>query len=467
MAVKSPTCAGCPLEKTGRGFVPSIGPAGALIALVGEAPGMTEASRSEPFVGAAGVYLNRALAMLGANRADYRIGNCCHCQPPKDWLVGAPYEMDAINHCQTNRFLNIHAYEPKVYVTMGVVATRTILKEVLKQDYLGKIEHWQGYVLGDGPYVVPTFHPAHLLRGKQSLLGTFCFAHKRAMEVASFGFTRDQVSVVVDPEPDWFAAWASNLSPEAWLAVDIETPIKGEDEDDIEEPVGTITRINFSFHPDQGITVPWDPRYFPTIRALLSSPAVKVFWNERFDIPILKRNGFSISGLIMDGMWAWHLLQSAVPKGLGFVAPYYSNLPPWKHMSGDNPGYYAGMDALQTLRCMFGISKDLHKSGQWETFLRHIVKFDASVLHPMEEVGIKLAPLELEALHENLSKQTTDLLTKIRACVPQNQLPLAGGWKTSNANSDSFPVTVRKVVPCCTDCGEVDVTMKHKCRKVS
>jgi uracil-DNA glycosylase family 4 len=463
---KPPACAGCPLDKTGRGFVPASGPASALIALVGEAPGQSEATESKPFVGAAGVYLNRGLGLLGGNRETYRIGNVCQCQPPKDWLSGAPWEDEAIRHCHTHRYLNLYACQPTVYVTMGVTATKTVLKEVLHQDYLGKLEHWQGYVCGDQPpYVIPTFHPAHMLRGKQNLLGAFCFAQKRAMEVASFGFQRDEVSIVVDPDLDWFALWAAQLTPEAWLSVDIETPIKEENEEETTtETVGTITRINFSYHPDQGITVPWDPRYYPIIQTLLSSPNVKVFWNERYDVPILRKAGFPVAGLVMDGMWAWHILQSAVPKGLGFVAPNYSDLPPWKHLSADNPGYYAGMDALQTTRCMFGIARDLKQSGQWEVFLRHVVRFDANVLHPMEEVGLKLDPARLVALHETLEKRSAELMKEIQTRVPENQRPLVGNWKTPG-NPGSFPKTVRKVVPCCTDCGEEDVTLKHQCRE--
>lgn len=465
MNAKPPSCQGCPLEKEGRGFVPSVGPGAGLIALVGEAPGATEAAQGVPFVGAAGVYLNRALSFLRATREDYLIGNTVHCQPPKDWLAGAPWEQAAIQHCHVHRHLNVYSYEPTVYVTMGVTATKAVLREVLRQDYGGKIEDWQGYVCGNDkpPYVIPTFHPAHLLRGKQSLLGAFLFAHRRAMEIASFGFKRDEVSIVVDPDPAWFEAWASQLTPDAWLAVDTETAIKDSSEDEAEEPVGEIIRINFSFHPDQGVTVPWDPRYFPTIRTLLSSPCVKVFWNERFDVPLLYRATFPVSGLIFDAMWAWHMLQSSVPRGLGFCSPFYSNLPPWKHLSTENLGYYAAMDAIQTLRCMFGIAKDLKGAGQWDAFLRHIVRFDAHVLHPMEEIGLHLDKDRLATLHTELESRTETLLAEIRKLVPESQLPVSGGWKTPQLGS--FPLTVRKTVPCCTDCGAVDVTMKHKCKK--
>lgn len=467
--MKPAACTGCPLHETGNGFAPSKGTAGALIAIVGEALGATEAAQGEPFVGQAGAYLNRALSLLGIPRSDFRIGNVVSCQPPRDWLVGAPWETAAIHHCHTNRVFNLYGYSPKVYLTMGTTATKTVLKEILRIDYMGKLNDWQGYTIGTGPFVIPTFHPAFLLRGKQSLLGAVLFALKRAMEVASFGFTPSEVSLVDDPDPAWFEAWAANVTPDCWLAVDIENPhTPGNDEDELVSGVAAITRINFAINTEQGITVPWDPRYRRTIDSLLASPCTKVMWNERYDTGVLKKHGCTVKGVILDGMWGWHMLQSAMPRGLGFVSPYYSDLPPWKHLSQTNMGHYAAMDAVQTLRCMFGIAKDLKAADLWNTFVRHVVELDQRVLHPMEEIGLRLDPSRLSAFNDELEKRSAEILNDIQNSIPANLRPLSGGWKNppaGHAGTDIVVKQVKKLVTCCTDCGQEDVTLKHKCKK--
>lgn len=464
---KPPACLGCPLEKTGRGYAPSTGPGSALIAIVGEALGSTEADKGEPFVGQAGAYLNRAFSLMGLPRSDFRIGNAVSCQPPRDWLVGAPWEQGAIHHCRTHRTLNLYAYGPRVYLTMGVTATKTILNDLLKIDYQGKLNDWQGYVLGDGPFVIPTFHPAFLLRGQQKLLGAVLFALRRAMEVASFGHTPKPISLVVDPDPEWFDEWAQNVTPESWLAVDIENPATpGNDEDELVSGVAQITRINFSINPDQGITVPWEPRYLPTIHRLLALPCVKVMWNERYDTTVLRKHTAPVNGVILDAMWGWHMLQSAMPRGLGFASAFYSDLPPWKHLSQSNFGHYAAMDAVQTIRCMFGIAKDLRDQGQWDTFLRHMVELDQKVLHPMEEIGLLLNPERLNLFHTELETRSAEILADIQTTIPNHLRPLTGGWKTYPDGHDSKDVvvqTVSKLVQCCDTCGAVDVTTRHKC----
>jgi uracil-DNA glycosylase family 4 len=465
-----PECRGCSLDHTGQGFAPAVGPADALICLVGEALGQVEADRSMPFIGPAGGYLNRALGLLNLDRDQLRIGNVNHCRPPKDWLAGAPWELSSISHCRVHRDAFVYSPSHKVYVTLGVIPTRTLAKELLNIDYDGKLDHWQHYVLGDSPpFIVPTYHPSYLLRGQQRLLGSFCAALKRAMEVASFGFTRAPVSLVENPPPDWFAAWASGINEDAWLAVDIETPFKsGSDEDEMVEAVGKITQINFSVHPDQGVTVPWDDRYLKTIRRILATSIPKVFWFERYDVPLLAVHDAPVSGPILDAMLGWHLLQSGLPKSLGFASSYYSDLPPWKHLSKVNFTYYCAMDAVQTLRCMYGIAKDLKSQGQWDVYLRHFVKLDQQALHPMEAIGLKLDPERLRTLHSHLTTEVERLYDEIQTMVPHHLKPLVGGWKKPPDGTPGVEAhTVKKLVPCCTDCGAIDVTPTHekKCPK--
>lgn len=384
--------------------------------------------------------------------------------------MGTTYEHAAIARCR--QFRDPLYRRDRTYVTLGVTATRVLAKELLNIDYSGKIENWRGYVLSDNgkpPYIVPTYHPSHLLQGKQKLTGVLLRDLKRAQEVAAFGYTPDTVSLVLDPPPSWFSGWVDAAPHDCWMAVDIETAIKvGESEDDIEVPFGAITRVNFSYNPDQGVTVPWTPQYTPLIRRALDNPCVKVFWNERYDIPILEDNGYPVNGPIYDGMWAWHMLQSDLPKGLGFVSPFYSNLPPWKHESGTNESYYGAMDGIQQLRCMFGIARDLKASGQWESFLRYCVEFDSRVLHPMTKVGIALDSRRMLEFKDRLSQAASSTWEAIQSAVPPELRPLSPreGWKRKPKHIPAdqlVEVEVDCEILVCDSCGARDVADSHAC----
>lgn len=469
---KPKECRGCVLEHKGSGFAHPVGPTNSLLCFVGEALGATEARKSEPFVGDAGVYLNRAFRRLGLEREDVRIGNVVSCQPPNDWLVGAPWEQTATAHCYAHR-RRLLSNPHKVFVTLGVTATRVVLKELLNIDYAGKLDHWHGYVLGDEErgYVVPTYHPAFLLRGNQKLFGTFLFDLTRAMETASFGYKDDPVSTLWDPQPAEFAHFTTAIPNDCWLAVDIETVHSDADEDE-RQPFGTQVpiRISFSFNPDQGVSIPWEPRYHPMIRSALASPCTKIFHNERFDVPILQAQGMEIKGAILDSMWLWHFLQSDTPKSLGFVAPFYSRLPPWKHLSNELPAHYSAMDALQTYRIMVGIAKDLQKSGQWEHALKYSSKIDMEVLHPMTEIGIQMSRSMLKTLDSHMEGELLRVNQQLTAMYPEEIRPLGGGWKRQPKKDSpfyhgAFKKTVKEEVLVCTDCGEEDVGPKHKCKK--
>lgn len=473
MLEKPVQCDGCSLQFKGQGFALHTGPPDSVLCFVGEALGEQEAYRGEPFVGPAGSYLNRALETLGMTRGQVRIGNVVNCRPPNNWMVGSPWEHSAINHCNIHR---TKLYRPgvKVYIALGTTATRTLLSELTNQTYGGKLDNWHGTHIPcwTGAVIVPTYHPSYLMQGQQRLLGTFYFDLRRAMELASFGPNSRTLDLVVDPPAEWFSRWLDQIGEEAWLAVDIETTWKtGEQEDELQSPGGDITRVNFAVNPDQGLTVPWDQRYIPLIQRALSLPCAKAFWNERFDVPILTRAGTPPAGIVLDFMLGWHVLQSSLPQGLGFVTPFYApHIGPWKHLSSTEPGRYAAIDAAATLHCAFGIAKDLASAGQWDTFLRYVADIDRQVLHPCEDVGLLVDDGALRALSERLRQEEKRIDSDIQQLVPEELKPLLpkSGWKRHPGNrypgQEVVEQRVKEMVRVCTQCGEAEVSSRHKCQ---
>lgn len=510
MLVKPPACEGCPLETKGQGFVPPVGPFRAPILFLGEAPGEQEVREGLPFVGPAGGMFLRLLNRNHWERQSYRIHNCVSCRPPNNWLEGAPWQRDAIAHCAVHRDPVLD--EPhKVIVPLGAVALKAVLERAGHQTKGLKLNDYHGTVtqLPSGQLLVPTYHPSHLQRGAHNLFGVVSFDLQLAHRVAKTGWTRDAVSVVVDPPVDWFTSWIEQVEAAVgqdaqgvWLAVDIETPDKagGRDEGDLggEDVSYQITRVNFSVHPDEGVSVPYAAEYIPLVERLLRLPCPKALWNKEYDEPRLVKAGHSTGGDWYDFMWAWHHVQSDLPRGLGFVAPMYCEWGPWKHLSDTNPGYYAACDGFKTYRVATGIARDLVDLGMWDVFARHTHALHTLALHPAQQMGIQVDRERLVLFIADLEVKQRRLLHEMQGLVPDAIRPLTPkqGYthqpKEGAVHAKATAVTktgtpkvdppdpikqelyaqvarlVHKRVPAvvlvCTGCGAEEVGRKHRCR---
>ena len=88
--------------------------------------------------------------------------------------------------------------------------------------------------------------------------------------------------------------------------------------------------------------------YLDELRRLYASPGAIWMWNREYDFPRQVRAELMTerdSTRVVDLMWLWHFLQSDVPRGLGFVAPFYSSYGPWKHLS-DETGTLRARDTV-------------------------------------------------------------------------------------------------------------------------
>jgi len=477
LLAKPSSCQGCPLERAGGiGWSNPTGPLSSNLFIVGEALGEEEVKTGTQFVGAAGNLLNRLLYRLGVDRAELVTDNILRCRPPMNKLVGAPYELGAIAHCKPNLvgslrdWLNTGSGE-KIVIALGSTATRSLLS-LTKKGY--RHENWHGSIIpaiyGGLPIkVMPTFHPSHLLQGNSKLTGAVLHDLRKAIEASRGEATQDETILTVDPALDWFTDWAQVYmdSPESWLAVDIETADTGGniDEEELTDAYSTILRINLAYNKDHGVTVPWREPYIPIVTQMLQANKVQCYWNARFDVPRLTIAGVEPKGKILDFMWGWHMLQSDMPMGLGFVAPFYSSYGPWKHLSHQDPGKYAAIDAVQTLRCAFGITKDLEAAGQWEVFGRHIYKLDTLVLHPAEKIGMLCDKQKLADYKVELQDKMKEVTEKLQILAPESVCPLSpkGGWKRlpSPEPPGLLKIKERALVKVCLGCETVGITAKH------
>jgi DNA polymerase len=148
-------CTRCPLWEGRTKIVHSEGNPEADLVFVGEAPGANEDAEARPFVGRAGQLLNKIIEAIGMKREDVFIGNINRCRPPGNRTPTLP----EAHTCRPFLLREIAVIRPKVIVVLGNTATQNLLDTKVGITKLrGEFQDYYGVK------VMPTFHPAYLLR---------------------------------------------------------------------------------------------------------------------------------------------------------------------------------------------------------------------------------------------------------------------------------------------------------------
>ncbi len=149
-------CTRCKLHTLGRTQVVfGSGNPNADLMFVGEAPGADEDEQGVPFIGRAGQLLTKIIEAIGLTRDDVYIANVIKCRPPGNRNP----EPDEIAECEPFLLKQIETIRPKVIVALGTFAAHTLLRTDAPISRLrGTFHEYHGAQL------LPTFHPAYLLR---------------------------------------------------------------------------------------------------------------------------------------------------------------------------------------------------------------------------------------------------------------------------------------------------------------
>jgi len=155
-----PDCSRCKLHTLGRRQVVfGVGNPNADLMFVGEAPGADEDMQGEPFVGKAGQLLTKIIEAIDMKREDVYIANVIKCRPPQNRNP----EPDEVVQCEPFLFRQIETIKPKVIVALGKFAAQSLLKTTEPITRLrGREYKFRNAIL------MPTFHPAFLLRNPSS-----------------------------------------------------------------------------------------------------------------------------------------------------------------------------------------------------------------------------------------------------------------------------------------------------------
>lgn len=148
-------CMKCPLGQTRTRFVFGVGNPNATLMLVGEAPGADEDLQGEPFVGRAGLLLNKILEAINFKREEVYICNILKCRPPGNRKPLA----EEVDLCIPYLRKQISLIKPRVILALGLTAAENLLQTT---ESLGRL---RSRVLAyDGIPLMVTYHPAALLR---------------------------------------------------------------------------------------------------------------------------------------------------------------------------------------------------------------------------------------------------------------------------------------------------------------
>lgn len=321
------------------------GPLDAPLVIIGEAPGETEELMGRPFVGASGRLLNQALSFAGVQRADTLILNVFDTRPPGNNIEAffgprssststlpplrpGKYISDVHRSKLDRFFTQLAALSGRTMLLLGNTALWAVTGKTRISDYRGTT------IAGaNGNVLVPTFHPAAVLRNMQELPAFFFDVRKWANAYRSPP-TIPTYSALINPTIDELR--------EAFAAVDSTQPAAV----DIETAQGQMTAFGFAQNRKAVVVPFWDLRrgsYWPDaetevevwrlVQRFLLSPTPKVFHNGLYDIQYLWfAHGLRVNNFHADTMFIHHTLQPELRKSLGFLASIHLNNPAWKSM---------------------------------------------------------------------------------------------------------------------------------------
>ena len=173
-------CTRCKLSSTRTNIVYGVGDPNADLVFVGEAPGGDEDRQGEPFVGLAGQLLTKMIAAMGYRRDEVYICNVIKCRPPSNRNP----EPDEVAACEPFLKGQLGAIKPRMIVTLGKFASQSICRENTPITRLrGNFRSYEGIP------VMPTYHPAYLLRTPEAKRDAWADLQAVLAALAKLGIT--------------------------------------------------------------------------------------------------------------------------------------------------------------------------------------------------------------------------------------------------------------------------------------
>ena len=161
---KCEKCTMCGLHATRNNMVFGVGPKDADIMFIGEGPGEQEDLKGEPFVGAAGMFLDDMLSIIDLNRKNCYIANIVKCRPPRNRDPLDDEQAACLDYLRNQ----VALIRPKMIVCLGRIAAKRLIRE----DFRITNDHGNWYCY-NGVWMTALYHPSALLRDVSKRPETF------------------------------------------------------------------------------------------------------------------------------------------------------------------------------------------------------------------------------------------------------------------------------------------------------
>jgi uracil-DNA glycosylase len=314
MTTKPSFCSTCPITQFTSGYVPLQRGTGSEL-WVGEAAGEEEVKDGKPFVGGAGSWLNSMLRSARISRSTLNIINTIGCRPPNNVYPGSDKwtwtdrmaAQQAIQHCRHHHLEPaLTQIQPSRIVALGDEALTSLTGR-------SGVTLWRGSPLPlrgqatEGPLVVPTLHPAYLMR-QPSLFSVAVRDLRRGLELPPENYD-------LDPTIETVRNFTSTT-----FAFDFEW-----------DQWNNITMCGLSDRMYSAICVPFRGMFIPELKRIFEAAEVIIGHNIiDADMAYFERLGWNVHARVHDTMLAQHLIQPDYRHGLAFVGSVFTNKVFWK-----------------------------------------------------------------------------------------------------------------------------------------
>ena len=390
--------------------VPASGPTPARVLIVGEAPGSDEERHGTPFIGVSGMELDRMLHDAGFIRAECRVTNVVPFRPPGNdielWLTeskkdaaerrltgfrNGQYFNELIRQGLTELAHEIRSTQPTVIIALGATALWALTGN-------RGITDWRGSVLPNslvpgGPKVVPTYHPALILR-QWDWRAVAVHDLRRALRESEYAEIRvPPYQFSVRPSYETCMETIATLHAKADRAV---LPLSV----DIETRAGFIACTGIAWSRLDALCIPQmcvetPDGYFPrdqefaittATRELLTHPNVRVIGqNFLYDAQYFGHHYGYVPRLVDDTMFMQHVSFAGMPKALDFLSSMYCDFHQfWKNEGKEWNPRTMPEDQLWVYNCLAGDTQVLMSDSTYKALEQVVV---GDTLFAFEEVG--------------------------------------------------------------------------------
>lgn len=319
------------------------------VAIVGEAWGAEEEKVGRPFVGTSGWLLDQLLGSVGLDRREALVTNVFNFRPARNEVeslcgnkaagFGPPlkkgkYVLRQYRPEVDRLYSEISAANPNIIIALGATAAWALLGSAGIRNVRGSLALTPLGLLDRQYKVLPTYHPAAVLRQWNLRPIVTADLEKAKRHSGTAKFTRPSRSIWIQPNlTDLDTFDKQYIQPATSLAVDIETK---QDQ---------VTCVGFAPSDRLAIVVPFFSQpgisYWRTRDEELVAwdfvrrwcTKASIFQNGLYDMNFLwARHGIAVTNATEDTMLLHHAMQPELEKGLGFLASIYTDEPSWKHM---------------------------------------------------------------------------------------------------------------------------------------